>query len=117
MPTSFLCFCMSDPNNAMSLLRQIKEVNLHLTVNLSKRSEHSSRVENLSFAFTISRPVFYWRIAFVRRSNRCQNLAAFRVDDHVQAVYYTLHHVVSYLLISYNTTIKMPAVRLIPERI
>ncbi len=42
--------------------------------NLSQPSEHSSHDEDLSFAFTTSRPIFYLSIAFgVRFSFRSEN--------------------------------------------
>jgi hypothetical protein len=101
---------MSDPNNATSLLRKIKEVNLRLVVNAISPSPLSIQATTKTFRLhSRHRGLF----------STCVLLSASTTISSGALLPSSLNNVVSHLLISYNTAIKMAAVCLTPapERI
>jgi hypothetical protein len=76
---------MSDPNNETSLLRKIKEVNLHLAVNSISPSPLSIRTAPKIFCLhSRNRGLFSTCVLLSYTDRTVVKLAAFCVDDYVK---------------------------------
>ena len=76
---------MSDPNNATSLLRKIKEVNLRLAVNSISPSPLSIRATTKTFRLhSRYRCLFSTCVLLSYTDRTVVELAAFRVDDYIK---------------------------------